>query len=326
MNVYELTYFADDPRFSGFEFPEDAPSLIGRESISKDFDVEPPGKFDWMPASLANVWVPQIVVGGVQPYNDYPRVGMLPAFSRRAVDALRVELEANGEILPVQSKTGDYFVYNVLTKSLALDVDKSEITFGPPNISKETAFMVDRFEFDETKLVEHAIFRIREYPQVVLVTEQFKRKADQAQLNGLNFVPVFPIPEGQNWDDMERARWRARRKSVEPLRGHCLTIVLPTAKRKATEDEKVAARRVLHSLESVLAGHVESMDRGFIGSVDETSERRGELLLYVTCPDVDDLIENLRPWVAEVDWPKPLKLEKLYCSRFDVHAEWEPVD
>ncbi|TWT91698.1 hypothetical protein Pla100_51400 [Neorhodopirellula pilleata] len=123
MNVYELTYFADDPRFSGFEFPEDAPSLIGRESIARDFDPELHGEFDWRPVSLAKVWVPQRVVGGVEPYNDYPRVGMLPAFSRRAVDALRVELDANGEILPVQSKVGEYFVYNVLTKSLALDVD-----------------------------------------------------------------------------------------------------------------------------------------------------------------------------------------------------------
>ncbi|TWU02891.1 hypothetical protein [Stieleria varia] len=326
MNVYELSYFADDPRFSGFEFPEDAPSLISRESITRDFDPELHGKLDWKPVSLAKVWVPQPVVGGVQPYNDYPRVGMLPAFSRRAVEALRVELEANGEILPIQSKVGEYFVYNVLTKSLALDVDKSEITFGPPNSSKETAFMVDRFEFDETRLAEHAIFRIREYPQVVLVTEEFKRKADQAQLNGLNFVLVSPIPAGQNWEDRETARWRARRKSVEPLRGQCLTIVLPTAKRKATEAEKVAARRVLHSLESVLADHIKSMDHGFIGSVDETSERKSELLLYVTCPDVEVLIEKLRPWIVEIDWPKPVRLEKLHGNRFDVHAEWEPVE
>ncbi|MEZ6091673.1 MAG: hypothetical protein R3C05_27400 [Pirellulaceae bacterium] len=212
MNVYELTYFADDPRFSGFEFPEDAPSLIGRESIARDFEPELNGKLDWMPVSLAKIWVPQKVVGGAEPYNDYPRVGMLPAFSRRAVDALRVELEANGEILPVQSKVGEYYVYNVLTKSFALDKDKSNITFGPPNSSKETAFMVDRFEFDVAKLAEHAIFRIREYPVVVLVTEEFKRKADQAQLNGLNFVPVFPIPEdriGMTW----KGSMEARRKS-----------------------------------------------------------------------------------------------------------------
>ncbi len=95
MHIYELTRIHDDPRFGEFEFLEDAPSLLGRDSLADDFEPENSGRFDWTPVSLSTVWVPQQVVGGVQSYNDYPRVGGVPAFSRRAVAALSPRCERN---------------------------------------------------------------------------------------------------------------------------------------------------------------------------------------------------------------------------------------
>jgi len=326
VNVYILEHIADDPRFGRLEFPEDAASLIGRESLSEDFNPEAEGKLDWQPVSLQKHWTPQRAVGGAEPYNDYPCIGDIPAFSERAARILRTELEENGELLPLVVESGSYFAYNLLTKSLALDVERSVITFPPKGIEKETAFAVDRFEFYKEELQKHSIFRVREYPVVVLVSESFKRKAEDAQLNGLNFIKIYPMPEGQSWDDLETERWRARRKLLEPLRGQCVVIALPASSRPASEDEKQVARQIVHDLEAVMATHVKSLGHGFIGSVDELTEQQGELLVFVTCPDANELVKLIKPGADKTQWPQKLRLEKLYGNRFEKQTRRISVD
>ena len=77
---------------------------------------------NWTVPPLAPFWTPQRVIGQVRPFNDYPCVDLIvPAFSRKAVDALRNLLEPNGELLPLVAEVGEYFAYNITTVADILD-------------------------------------------------------------------------------------------------------------------------------------------------------------------------------------------------------------
>src|SRR5690606_12140339 len=125
-------------RFEGFVL-KPSPSVLGHDSLDDDLtpgfesaEKDP----DWRQPALAQLWNPPLAEGRVAEYNDYPGIDMIiPAFSQRAVEALRSLLEPNGEILPLVTHTETkYFVYNILTISDALDHCESECEFwsAPP--------------------------------------------------------------------------------------------------------------------------------------------------------------------------------------------------
>ena len=125
MEVFELKPVLDDPRFDEFDF-EDLPSLHDNEWLYQDFDGKDQTKLSWEPVRLSDVWTPQFAKGAVRPFVDYTRVSRIPVFSKRAVSVLRRFLEPAGELLPLKTKKGEYFVYNILMKSTALDMSRSQ--------------------------------------------------------------------------------------------------------------------------------------------------------------------------------------------------------
>lgn len=266
------------------------------------------------------MWTPQFAKGAVRPFVDYTRVSRIPVFSQRAVSVLREFLEPNGELLPLLTKKGTYFVYNILKKSTALDVSRSTAKFVPES-SKETAFSVDYFWFEESKLEGHSIFRIREMPAKVLVSDAFKARAEQAGLNGFYFIKVWPFPEGESWDRAETLRSRELRKQQEPLRGHCLTIRLSVAGKESTDEEGEAALRLAHEVDELLSAGRDKKDDEFIGAVEAVEPAKREAQIILACPDVDRLADFIRPWVTSIDWPRAVKIEKQYGNRFDLQAK-----
>src|SRR5258707_1021726 len=121
--LYKLEPIADNPKFEGFAFVREE-SLRGNGPFVWDFgpdDVKTKGR-GWTITPLAPIWTPQPVIGRVRSFNDYPCVDLIiPAFSRRAVDALRDFIEPNGELLPLVSPVGEYFAYNTTTVADILD-------------------------------------------------------------------------------------------------------------------------------------------------------------------------------------------------------------
>jgi hypothetical protein len=319
MEIFELLPIFDDPRFDEFDF-EDARSLLDNEQLYLDFAGKNPGKLSWEPVRMAHVWTPQFAKGAVRPFVDYTRVSRIPVFSQRAVSVLREFLEPNGELLPLLTKKGTYSVYNILKKSTALDVSRSTAKFVPES-SKETAFSVEYFWFDESELDGHSIFRIREYPAVVLVTDTFKRRAEQAGLNGFYFIKVWPFPEGESWDRAETLRSRELRKQQEPLRGHCLTIRLSVAGKEPTDEEGEVAYRLAQEIEELLTAGRDAKDDEFIGAVEAVEPAKREAQIILACPDADRLAAFLQPWLSSLDWPRGVKLEKQYGSRFELRVK-----
>src|ERR1700685_545939 len=102
--IYVLEPILDDPRYNGFH---GAPFL-----------------FHWLPQNrttrkwrvkrFARTWITPKVNGIVRKCQDYPGIDIVsPAFSERAVEVLRDFLEPNGEILPINTRSGKYFAYNL---------------------------------------------------------------------------------------------------------------------------------------------------------------------------------------------------------------------
>ena len=124
IELFELEKITDNPLFEGFAF-ESAPSLLGRKDLEEDL-LPGFGKSDeekkWKPVFLSNNWKPPKVIGRVAPFNDFPCVNMmLPVFSHRACDVLKDFLEPNGELLPLDSDLGQYYLFNITKIIDALD-------------------------------------------------------------------------------------------------------------------------------------------------------------------------------------------------------------
>jgi hypothetical protein len=110
--VYRLSS-STDPRFKCLTYRAKQ-SLLGNEFPIEDWRPEFASDGTWHPRTLASVWTPQPVEGDVAGFVDYPTLELTtPAFSPRAVEALRPLLENAGELLEVRHKKGPYFALNV---------------------------------------------------------------------------------------------------------------------------------------------------------------------------------------------------------------------
>jgi hypothetical protein len=191
--VYRLEPNVEDPRYEGFGFDREG-SVRGKTRINADFmpdDIPTKGRA-WTVTRMAHLWTPQPVSGRVRPYNDYPCVNLLiPAFSERAIAALRDMLEQNGELLPVTSSVGSYCAYNITTVADVLDCDSSEIDwYDDKSIVLPSSIL--RYEFRSEKLDELSIFRLVEDPARIYVTNLFVERVRTHRLRGFVFHKLWP--------------------------------------------------------------------------------------------------------------------------------------
>ena len=206
--VYDLRPVLDDRRFEGFAC--DSESIRGKLTFPEDFLPDSPA-IDQQAPRLAAIWKPPAVTGRVRPHNDYPCVNLIiPAVSRRAVDALRDLLGPNGELLPLRSDIGEYFIYHVTTMVDVLDRDRSDVRWfsDDPGPWDARAMTIDHFEFVPGRLEGLTIFNIPELAGDPLVTDAFKERVEAAGLQGFDFVKVWPLPRGTNWRQLHKKKRR----------------------------------------------------------------------------------------------------------------------
>jgi hypothetical protein len=234
--LYSLEIVTDNPLFEGFAM-ESAPSVLGRGGLRDDmrpgFEASESVR-EWRPVRLARLWKPPTVKGRVAPYQDFPGIDMvLPAFSRRACDALREFLEPNGELLLLNSTNGEYYFYNITTVLDVLDLARSRCDFwcDPPT----TAVDIDYFAFHEEGLVGNSIFRVLELPIYAFVTDAFRDRVFDSGLHGFHFEKVWPYPPGVDW----RLEAKKRGADVRHLRQHTIVIFLAFAGAEPSTDDSV---------------------------------------------------------------------------------------
>lgn len=164
--LYQLEPITDNPKFEGFAFVREESvrgKVIGGQSrLVWDFgpdDIKTKGRA-WTVTPLTRFWTPQPVIGRVRPFNDFPCVNLtIPAFSRRAVDALRDFLEPNGELLPLVSTVAEYFAYNTTKVADILDEANSQIRWLSEKHSFEQIFEIDCYQCFPERMAGLSIFR-----------------------------------------------------------------------------------------------------------------------------------------------------------------------
>lgn len=213
--IYELSKILDNPKFEGLGMSRTIPSILGRDSRSDDFvPMDTVENRNWKVDRLAEQWTDRPVLEGkVRITNDFPCINlMIPAFSKRACVALARILEPNGELLPIQAPIGEYFAYNLLTVADVMDYERAAVEFFRPEL-RSRALSIDRFEFHEDRLQGLTIFRIVQLPNSQFVTQEFVDAVKQHELNGFDFIKVWPFPEGVSWEAEDKERRRSMKKT-----------------------------------------------------------------------------------------------------------------
>jgi len=202
LKIYNLSGLPSDPRYEGFRSPAGHfLETIPRQRASRD----------WKVMRVAKEWAPQRLNGRVTPFNDYPCVDLIfPAFSIRAVTALRDFLGPNGELLPVTSTDGtEYYAYNVTTVADILDRRRSQLQYLSDGIT--ALGHIRRYEFNESGVRGLSIFRIPEQPHNVFVAQPFVSRAAENDLKGFDFQLVWPLPEGADWLALVKSQRQIRK-------------------------------------------------------------------------------------------------------------------
>lgn len=198
-SVFKLRPVVDTPGFKCFGIDDNSPVAHGHTLLS-DFNPKDVATRNWVVPRLASVWRPRKVINSLpSQVNDYPCVGLrVPTFSARALDALRDLLEPNGEILPLESDTGQYYAYNVTTVADVLDRQASQVNW--PHIYKlrkqepVIAQDITHYVFFADRVKPLAIFRIPEDVVGYYVTDQFAQRVREHDLRGFDLRKVWPVP------------------------------------------------------------------------------------------------------------------------------------
>ena len=327
--IYQLHKAEDNPIFEGFGMASKLPSLFGNEELSDDLlPLDDGTRRDWKVNRFGRKWMPPMVKGRVRPFNDYPCIGLIiPAFSRRAVDALRDLLEPNGELLPLKSDVGEYYLFNILTVADVLDLKRSKGDYicDPPG----TATDISYFAFHERKLKGLSIFRLVDLTNYVFVTDVFYDRVIKHGLNGFEFMKVWPYTKGVDWEAEHDKVQRRNGSTVASVRGrkgikaNTLVLIFSLTKEKPSPVEKKIISRYQDELDAQLL--VPTLTAPYFGSLEGHEFVKGVCHLFLSCPDVDALVVKIRPWLDAMDWPRKVQVLKRYGGMYDEDASEEHV-
>jgi hypothetical protein len=314
--VYKLTCNMTDPRLRAcFVIGPDARSVLGHNTAYEDLKVIDGMSLGWRTQPLAEHWKPMPVAGEVNPCNDYPGLEAIkPVVSRRAVDALGDMLSANGDLLPLNTKIGEYYLYIVQTKIDALNVATSKLS---RNRDDKVAAGIDFFDFKESKLAGATIFRIPEQPNYTFVTDRFKARVEQAGLNGFEFAKVWPLPEGSNWL-MEHRAWQKQQKATK-LAGEAVVLRFTLHGDAPTPSERQLAADIESALRAQLK--VESLAAPYLGSIEVAEFTDGEFRVFCTCPSAEALTEFLMPRLEQAACNGDVSITKRFGNLYDKKAK-----
>ena len=268
------------------------------------------------------------MIGRVRRFNDYPCVDLgIPAFSQRAVDALRDLLEPNGELLPLISDIGQYWAFNVTTVADVLDWKRSQIRWL---IKPDAASSIERHEFFPSKLRILSIFRIPEIPHATYVTELFAARVREHGLEGFDFRKVWPLPPGVIWWKLAKKQKREYQRRGLPkgkwVKGNTVVIRLLLSE-DATEPARDERRRVEAIMNAIDDDLVDVDARGpAVGNLEGHEYPKGECRLFLSCPDADVLARRLVPWLRSLEWEGEVKVLKRYGEYVDSDAPEAYVD
>jgi hypothetical protein len=116
---------------------------------------------------------------------DLVMLGVEPAFTSRAVEALQDVLFPAGQILPLRSPDGEFYLWNVTRMLDALDENASALTRFD---SSEKIMSVQRWAFKADVVADAVAFKIPQLPRAfTFVDDTFLKRVKEERL--LGFAP-----------------------------------------------------------------------------------------------------------------------------------------
>ncbi|MCL2492759.1 MAG: hypothetical protein FWF33_01800 [Clostridiales bacterium] len=118
-------------------------------------------------------------------------------FSERALKLFGNIISDDVQLLPVNiinKDTGQeiekYYVVNILAFLDALDLENSLYTYHKIESINKTWLSVIKYGLKKSEIGEHNIFRLKDSPMAVFVSEKFKKVVETNKMLGLDFLQV----------------------------------------------------------------------------------------------------------------------------------------
>lgn len=303
MQIYKLEPILDDPRFEGFGW--ELEGLTNEHGRTYDFKIP----------SLRRKWdYPEFTFqDNVNPFNDFPCCLHVPIFSRRAVSVLKDYLEANGELLSVRSKFGDYFAYQ--TRTLANGILNRAKTKGILlDDSKTNFFDIQKYAFFKSKIKSLTIFRIPEHPSTEFVTEKFVERVQANRLLGFHFDAVWTSESGKRPRSVI-----AKSKPSEKNLKQTLVIHLRISGSEPTKRERTAADRVREKIANALV--LDDPDDEYLGGLAGAEIADGWLRLLLPCQNATKLHAFLQETLSRIDFKGETRVSIRMAPYWDDEAD-----
>jgi hypothetical protein len=315
-SVFELHPIIDNPLFEGFAFDRE-PSLLRNlrystkevkdlhigNDLFDDFFPRIPCEWNWDLESLKQRWRPPKVKGRVTSFNDFPCVSLsIPAFSERAANALREMLEPNGELLEFRYSERVYFAFHCRKIVEILDHHRTVGAFysGYSSTCKKPASALSYLGVIQGSLSGLTIFRMRELPNRVFVTDHFKNRVEEHLLSGFDFALAWPLHEGTDYEIEDLRSKKAPKEYGSNLKKESLVLYLPMQGPRLTSDERKRVSRIEDELDALL--FVDSLSAPYYGCLEGRRTSEGTIRLYLSCPDADRLFQKLGAWLESLEW------------------------
>jgi hypothetical protein len=319
--IYKLEKILDNPKYEGFGMGEQ-PSLCGKGERYNDFDWDFDEKLgQWIAPQLSATWKPLRVIGRVRPFNDFPCLALsYPVFSQRSVDVLRDLLEPNGELLPVITSVGSYFLYNCTTVADIIDFQKSKLSYT----NEHTVSMIYHLEVHGNSLSGSSIFNMKKYPGMCFVTDAMARRIREAKLEGFEFRKVWPLPEHifhmlhHKHPECRDELTAQPEAEARPIKGNAIVLRLILEEDQPSVVEQSRFEKIADELDKLLVNP--RKNARYFGNLEIAEFAAGEARFFFSCPDADDLAKKLKPWVKALDWQGEKFLTKRYGEFVDAEA------
>jgi hypothetical protein len=183
MNVYEL--FSDLETYQNFTVKDEDHIFINQNFHARRSLMD-----SWIPIHISVMQFRKRGIDyGALPANDFPRIGGMPVFSRRAVECLEDILLKNGEVLPLlfEGKEGVYFAFNPLRDIDALNEELSDFA----RFEDGRIMHVKKYVFLADKLEGETLFKIPQQKGRIYTTDLFMERVKKCSLTGFLFIPLW---------------------------------------------------------------------------------------------------------------------------------------
>jgi hypothetical protein len=188
-----------------------------------------------------------------------------------------------------------------------------------------------RLVFIDKLLDGLTIFKERTLLCELLCTQAFVDRVEAAGLQGVAFVPIWPLAKGVTFNkELNRVsklseKWKPKDLPAVDIKANTVVLRLYCERKKASKQEIAAAEAAMGHLEQVLYNEGQADADSYFGNVEGHDVVGGEIRVFVSAPDCDRLVDRIMPALRSLPWPGKFHVVKRRGEYVDAGAAEEYV-